>query len=190
MIFAEYTRPMSHAIVFCARSLDGYIADRDGGLDFLQTVPNPTGDDMGFAALMAEVDAVVMGRVTFETVLRFGVEWPYGKTVYVLTRTLDAVPEALVGRVELLAGEPDEVLARLAARGHERLYLDGGQVVRAFLAADLVDELRITTLPILLGGGTPLFGALTDHLAFRHVSTEVFLGQVVQSRYLRQRTAT
>ena len=188
---------MPHTIVFCARSLDGYIADRDGGLDFLQAVPNPAGDDMGFAALMAEVDAVVMGRVTFETVLGFGVDWPYGnsshakrKTVYVLTRTIDAVPKALVGRVELLTGDPDEVLARLAARGHERLYLDGGQVVQAFLAADLVDELRITTLPILLGGGTPLFGALTEHLAFRHVSTEVFLGQVVQSRYLRQRTAT
>lgn len=66
-------------IVYIATSLDGYIADRDGGLDWLHSIPNPDHSDFGWAEFMAGVDALVMGRTTFETVCGFDCDWPYNK---------------------------------------------------------------------------------------------------------------
>ena len=177
-------------IVFIARSLDGYIADRDGGLDWLPPPPAPPPDDIGFGALMDEIDAVVMGRRTFETVLGFGGDWPYGKTVYVLSSSLREAPEALAGKVVFLRGSPAEVVAETVGRGHERLYVDGGATIQGFLRADLVDELRLTTVPVLLGGGAPLFGELAVPMSWRHVGSSVHAGGLVQDRYVRARSAS
>ena len=174
-------------IVYIATSLDGYIADRDGGVEWLQEIPNPEASDCGFAEFMAGVDAVVMGRVTYETVLGFDCEWPYSKPVIVLSRTLTAVPEELSGKVEFLSGPPADVVAHLRGRGFERLYVDGGRTIHGFLGADLIDELIVSTLPILLGGGTPLFDALPGRLTFEHVRTEVLLDAIVKSHYRRGR---
>ena len=176
---------MPHVIVYIARSLDGYTADRDGGLGWLP--PPPPDDDMGYATLMAEVDAVVMGRRTFETVLSFEGDWPYGKTVYVLSTRRQTVPEALKGKVAFLTGSPAEVVTEVRRRGHERLYVDGGTTIQGFLRADLVDELRLTTVPVLLGGGAPLFGELAVPMSWRHVGSSVHAGGMVQDRYARQR---
>lgn len=172
--------------VFIARSLDGYIAGKNGELDWLEMVPNPDGDDMGYGALIERIDAIVMGRTTYETVLGFGGEWPYPKPVFVLSRSLQSIPEQLEGKVQLLAGSPTELIATLHACGHYRLYIDGGTTIQQFLAADLIDELIVTTLPILLGGGFLLFSKLEKPLAWEHVGTEVFLGQLVQSHYRRK----
>lgn len=68
---------MNKNSVFIATSLDGYIADSEGGIDWLNSVPNPEQDDMGYGEFMSRVDALVMGRKTFETVLSFGIDWPY-----------------------------------------------------------------------------------------------------------------
>lgn len=178
------TRPQR--IVFVAKSLDGFIAGEKGELDWLNSIPNPEGNDMGYSALMQEVDAVVMGRNTFETVAGFGGEWPYAKAVFVLSRSLRDIPEALQSKVSLLSGTPQEVIAQISAAGHQKLYIDGGRVVQDFLRADLIDELRITTIPILLGKGISLFGDLSAPLHFEHLSTEVYLGQIVQSCYRRR----
>lgn len=174
-------------IVYIGTSLDGYIADRDGGLDWLQRVPNPDHSDFGFADFMAGIDALVMGRITFETVCSFDVDWPYSKPVFVLSSTLDDVPEALQGRAEIVSGSLPNVLETLHNRGLNRLYIDGGKTVQSFLAQDLIDELIITRVPILLGGGTSLFGSLAAPLELEHLSTDVLNGTIVQSHYRRKR---
>lgn len=174
-------------IVYIATSLDGFIADREGRLDWLHNLPNPDHRDFGFADFMGGIDALVMGRVTFETVCGFDVDWPYDKPVFVLSNTLTSVPEALEGRAEVVGGPLSEVLETLHGRGLSRLYIDGGKTVQGFLAEDLIDELIVTRIPILLGDGTLLFGTLTAPLAFEHLSTEVFAGALVQSHYRRRR---
>lgn len=175
-------------IVFVGRSLDGYIAGKNGELDWLDCVPNSDNVEMGYTALMQEVDALVMGRTTFEVVCNFGGEWPYSKPVFVLSRSLKVVPESLSGKVILLQGSPHEVLDAIHQMGYSRLYIDGGRVIQDFLAADVIDELRITTIPILLGGGIPLFGELPQRLEFEHVISHLFLNQIVQDVYKRKKS--
>lgn len=174
-------------IVYVGASLDGYIADKDGGLDFLQSVPNPDNLDFGFQKFMDGIDALVMGRKTFETVLGFGGPWPYSKPVFVLSSVMNSVPESLAGKAGIIHGTPEEIVAELCAKGFSRLYIDGGQVIRSFFERDMVDELIVTIIPVLLGGGTPLFGAFPSQMRFKLESSQVFLGALVQSRYSRAR---
>jgi dihydrofolate reductase len=174
--------------VFVARSLDGYIADRNGGLDWLHLIPNPDHKDLGYESFIQEVDAIVMGRQTFETVCNFEMEWPYPKPVFVLSTTLHTVTEDLKGKVEILKGTPAEVLEQIHKKGYLRLYIDGGFTIQRFLEEDLIDELIITTIPILLGGGAPLFGELPEALAFEHVQSTLYLEALVQDHYRRVRS--
>ncbi|WP_430968288.1 dihydrofolate reductase family protein [Spongiimicrobium sp. 2-473A-2-J] len=174
-------------MVFIGTSLDGYIADKDGGLEWLQAVPNPDQLDLGYNSFIAQVDALVMGRTTFETVCGFDMEWPYKIPVFVMSRTLQTVPEKYRDKATLLHGPLQQVLGQLHKKGYGKLYIDGGSLVQSFLREDLVDELIITRLPIVLGGGTPLFSTLPEALQFEHVKTEVLLDEIVQSRYKRKR---
>jgi dihydrofolate reductase len=176
----------SKNIVFIARSLDGYIAGKNGELDWLHSVPNPDGIDMGYGDLIKEVDAIVMGRTTYEVVLSFEGEWPYSKHVFVLSTTLKNVPQRLRDKVTILKGKPEEILEEVHNQGCHTLYIDGGRTIQDFMKAELIDELRITTIPILLGGGFPLFGDLNKPLHFNHIKSEVFLDQVVQDLYKKK----
>lgn len=175
-------------IVFIAQSLDGYIADKNGNIDWLNSISNPEQKDMGYMALIEEIDAIVMGRTTFETVLGFGGEWPYSKHVFILSSSIKEVPHQLSEKVTLLSGNEKSILDAIHSQGYYKLYIDGGRTVQNFLKEDLVDELRITTFPILLGGGFSLFGELTQSMNFDHIKTEVFLNQLVQSSYRRKET--
>jgi dihydrofolate reductase len=172
--------------VFVGRSLDGYIADKNGGLDWLQSIPNPDNEDMGFDKLIQEIDAIVMGRTTFEVVCGFGGEWPYNKHVFVLSNSLKTIPKKLSKKVSLIKGSPKEILEIVHNKAFYKLYIDGGITVQNFLKEDLIDELIITTIPILLGGGFPLFGHLDAPLAFQHVKSCVYLDQIVQDQYTRK----
>lgn len=174
-------------IVFIAKSLDGYIAGKNGDLDWLLSVPNPDHVETGFGPLMDEVDAIVMGKNTFDFLLGYEGDWPYTKPVFVLSNSLKTVPERFAGKVTLLSGSPTAVLKSIHEMGLYRLYIDGGRTIQSFLELDMIDELRITTIPILLGGGAPLFGNLSTTLMFEHVKTEVFLGELVQSWYRRKK---
>lgn len=91
-------------IVFICTSLDGYIADKDGGFEFLQSVPNPEHEELGFPEVMDSIDALLMGRRTYETVFGFGGQWPYSKPVFVLSNSLTSLLEHLKGKAELVAG--------------------------------------------------------------------------------------
>jgi dihydrofolate reductase len=173
-------------IVYAGTSIDGYIADSDNKLDFLSCVPNPDNDDLGFSELIDRVDAVVMGRNTYETVLGFGGEWPYSKPVFVCSRTIQDVPEELRGRVSVINGSPNEITKTLNKRGLRDLYIDGGRTIQGFLEADMIDEIILSIVPILLGGGFPLFGQMLEHRKFELLSSEILLGQIVRMSYRRQ----
>ena len=169
--------------VFIAASLDGFIARADGGIDWL----NPyaaTGEDHGYHTFMTAMDGIVMGRGTFETALSFG-GWPYEKPVTVMSTTLtekDLRP-GLAGKVQIAAGSPQSVMAKLAAEGVRRVYVDGGKLIQSFLRAGLITDLVITHVPILLGQGVPLFGALAHDVGLRHLGTTSFRSGLVQSKY-------
>lgn len=168
--------------VFCATSLDGYIARENDGLDWL---PTDGGEPHGFVEFMTSVDALVMGRKTYEVVAAFD-EWPYGdKPVIVLSTTMSElkVPEGVI--CELMNGTPSEVVDRLAARGFEHLYIDGGVTIQRFLRAGLIQRLTITRIPVLLGSGIPLFGDLPHDVRFEHVNTRSFPSGMVQSEYVK-----
>lgn len=175
---------MTTGHVFIATSLDGFIARPDDSLDWLMK-HDSGGVDTGYGAFIDSVDGIVMGRGTFQTVLGFGGEWPYTIPVIVLSRTLtDAgLPDALRDRVEVSALPPAELMSMLASRGWTRAYIDGGQVIRAFLAEGLVDDLVLTVAPVLIGRGKPLFGALPQDIDLDLISTRSLPPGFVQSTY-------
>jgi dihydrofolate reductase len=165
--------------VFVATSLDGFIAREDGSLDWLPQAP----EEHGYVEFMAGVDVVVMGRMTYETVLGFDA-WPYvGKRVVVLS-SRPLAPSAQEGAVfETMSGAPADVVMRLAERGLRHAYVDGGITVQRFLAAGLIQRLTITHIPVLLGSGIPLFGAVPRDIRLDHVATRSYASGMVQSEY-------
>lgn len=170
--------------VYVATSLDGFIATKDGELDWLFEIPNPEGSDYGFGKFISGMDAIVMGRNTFEKILTFE-QWPYQKPVFVLSHRLQEIPETLSGKAEILGENPKDLVAQLQERGYTNLYVDGGGVIQSFLEEDLIDEMIITRVPILLGDGFPLFGKLSQTLKFRHYKTQIYNNTLVQSYYTR-----
>ena len=169
-----------NASVFVGTSVDGFIARVNGDLGWL---PSGGGEPHGYDEFMASVDALVIGRKTYETVLAFE-KWPYGtKPVFVLSTSAiaSAPPEAIV---EHMAGDPGEILERLATRGIQHVYVDGGITIQRFLNAGLIQRLTITRVPVLIGDGIPLFGPLHRDIPLRHVATRHFASGLVQSEYV------
>jgi dihydrofolate reductase len=167
------------ASVFIGTSLDGFIARANGDLDFL---PPGGGEPHGYDEFMATVDALVIGRKTFETVLTFDT-WPYGeKPVFVLS-TRPLAPAPLLAVVERMSGAPADIVSQLAARGLRHVYVDGGITIQRFLQAELIQRLIITRVPVIIGTGIPLFGAVQRDIILRHVATRQYASGLVQSEY-------
>jgi dihydrofolate reductase len=166
--------------VFIGTSLDGFIARPNGDLDFL---PEGGGEPHGYNEFFASVDALVLGRKTFEKVLTFEA-WPYGdKRVVVLSSRPVDLSAARGGVVEQMAGSPAEIVSQLAASGAPHLYVDGGITIQEFLRAGLIQRLIITRVPVLIGEGIPLFGALPRDVQLRHIATRHYPSGLVQSEY-------
>jgi dihydrofolate reductase len=166
--------------VFVGVSLDGFLARKNGKYDFL---PEEGGDDNGYGEFVATVDAHVIGRNTFDTVLGFA-EWPFGrKLVVILSRTPARVRVPKGVNCEVMTATPKHVVARLARRGVKHIYVDGGRTIQSFLKANLVDRLIINRYPVLIGNGIPLFGALPHDIRLRHVKTQSFPRGLVKSEY-------
>jgi len=165
--------------VFIGTSVDGFIARPNGDLDFL---PPGGGEPHGYNEFIATVDAIVIGRKTFETVLAMK-DWPYGdKRVVVLSsRQLDL--SATRGVVEQMAGPPAEIVSQLADSGAHHLYIDGGITIQGFLRAGLIQRLIITRVPVLIGDGVPLFGTLPRDVQLSHIATQHYPSGLVQSEY-------
>ncbi|HVY31882.1 MAG TPA: dihydrofolate reductase family protein [Polyangiaceae bacterium] len=166
--------------VFIATSIDGYIARPDGTFDFLSIVERP-GEDYGFADFFATVDALVIGRNTYETALSFP-EWPYaGKRCIVLTHRETPTAHG----EQFFAGEPAALVDQLALAGAQRLYVDGGAVIRQFLLGDLIDDITLSIVPVLLGNGIPLFGSELPEQRLQLQSSKAFESGLVQLCYAR-----
>ncbi|WP_172299283.1 dihydrofolate reductase family protein [Pseudoruegeria sp. HB172150] len=179
---------MTTGHVFIAVSLDGYIARPDGSLDWLTGAPDgpsaPEGEDFGYAAFIERMDGLVMGRGTFDVVAGFD-PWPYAIPVVVLSSSMqnDDVPEALRDKVRVKQGAPREVMDALGREGWTRAYIDGGKVIQSFLREGLIEDMVISRLPVLIGSGLPLFGAVDGDVRLEHEATRTYPGGMVQSRY-------
>jgi dihydrofolate reductase len=171
---------MMRTSVFVGTSVDGFIARPNGDLDWL---PPGGGEEHGYTAFFASVDALIIGRGTFETVLGFE-EWPYEqKRVVVLSsRPLDFT-QVRGNKVEQMSGSPSEIVDRLESQGVGHAYVDGGVTIQRFLRAGLIQRLIITRVPVLIGSGIPLFGALDADIRLQHVATRHFPSGLVQTEY-------
>jgi dihydrofolate reductase len=169
--------------VFIGTSVDGFIARRDGDLGWL-TGFSSLGEDHGYDAHMARVDGIIMGRGTFEAVKDIE-PWVYDKTVLVLSRTMigSDIPQALQDKVELIHALPNEAMMIAEERGWRGVYIDGGAVMQSFLRAGLIDDMVISRVPVLIGEGLPLFGALNADVVLEHIETRSFKSGLVQSHY-------
>jgi len=165
--------------VFVGTSVDGFIARPSGDLDFL---PPGGGEPHGYNEFIATVDAIVIGRKTFETVLAME-RWPYGDKRVVVLSSRPVDMSGAGGVVEQMAGTPAEILSQLAASGAHHVYIDGGITIQGFLRAGLIQRLVITRVPVLIGEGVPLFGALLRDVRLRHVATRHYSSGLVQSEY-------
>lgn len=173
--------------VYIATSLDGKIADRNDGIEWLDSITFLEGEDMGYGAVMDRIDALVMGRNTFETVLSFDVEWPYQKPVFVLSSTLTSIPESHIDKAYLLNGDLKSILKEIHSQGYQNLYIDGGKTIQKFLQEDLIDEMIITTFPVILGGGPSLFSETPQALKYNLKSSKTYFDHLIQSHFERIR---
>ncbi|MGI9405614.1 MAG: dihydrofolate reductase family protein [Hyphomicrobiaceae bacterium] len=180
---ASWVSTMTTGHVFMAMSLDGFVARSDGSVDWLMK-QKVEGENHGFDAFMASVDGMVMGRASYQNVLTFG-DWPYKKTVVVMSRTLTDVdiPDELKGRVRLSNLTPRELMEQLDNEGWKRAYVDGGKIVQSFLSAGLIKDIELTHIPILIGDGIQLFGRLKEDIDLEHIETRSFPSGLVTSKY-------
>ena len=165
--------------MFVGTSLDGFIARRNGLYDFL---PAGGGEPHGYDEFIASVDTVLIGRNTFEVILKLP-EWPYSdRRVVVLShRTLDF--SGITGRVEQMTGDPAQIVRELTASGAKHVYVDGGITVQQFLRASQIHHITITRVPVLIGEGIPLFGSVPQDIRLRHIGTRQYRTGLVTSEY-------
>jgi dihydrofolate reductase len=171
--------------VYVGTSLDGFIARKDGDIDWLVKYQNKEVHE-SYNEFINRIDAMVIGRGTYEKVLSFP-EWPYKKKVFVLSTSLKQIPGTLNEKATLVAMKPAALLNYLSDKGFSNIYVDGGKVIQSFLKEDLIDELIITRVPELIGTGIPLFGYLDNDLRFEHIKTNIYSDGLVKSQYERKR---
>lgn len=166
--------------VFLACSLDGYIADEDGRLDWLEAAA-AADEDYGFDAFLGSVDALAMGRGTYDHIahldpLPFG-----GRPVFVFTHR----PSQPRPGVTFWAVSPRQARWRWDQMGLGRVYVDGGQLISAFLDESLIDDLTITVVPRLIGSGRPLFHPIGRSATLRLDGVQPFPSGLVNLTYSR-----
>lgn len=170
--------------VFIATSLDGFIARENGAIDWLMKANElaPEGEDGGYHAFIAGIDAIVMGRYSFEMVKTFQ-PWPYKLPVIVLSQQKIDIPEPLKNKVSHSSETPVDLKRRLSNQGMKHLYIDGGITIQRFLRAGCINELIITVIPILLGQGRRLFGELAQDIHLQLIESRILSGNFVQMHY-------
>jgi dihydrofolate reductase len=164
---------------FVGTSLDGFIARRDGQYDFL---PSGGGEPHGYDEFIASVDTIVIGRNTFEVVLKLP-SWPYGDKRVIVLSHLPLDLSTTKGRIEQMSGEPTQIAHELSASGAKHVYVDGGITVQEFLRAGQIHDLTITRVPVLIGEGIPLFGSVPYDIKLRHIGTRQYESGLVTSKY-------
>lgn len=177
---------MTKCSVFIATSLDGFIARKNGNLDWLpgsDGVPVPGGEDYGYKSFFESIDALILGRKTYELASSVP-EWPYmGKSVVVLSSRYPKTLQPISQNIEGTSLTPRELLSEMESRSVQHIYVDGGTTIQSFLRDRLIDELTVTRLPVLIGEGISLFGPTGRDIKLRHISTKAFPSGFVQSKY-------
>lgn len=173
--------PTGH--IMMAMGLDGFVARPDHQLDWLEK-QSTEDEDHGFVAFQDSVDVIVMGSGSYRTVPGFGA-WPYAKPVVVLSQTMntDDIPDDLRGKVEVSDLALEDLMTNFEARGFHRVYVDGGAIIRSFLKAGLVEDMRITLVPILIGEGIRIFGETEGDADLELVSVSSFPSGLVDLDY-------
>ncbi|WP_281635701.1 dihydrofolate reductase family protein [Flavobacterium marginilacus] len=169
----------THAYI--GTSLDGFIARKEGEIDWLIQFDSPE-TSQSYTEFISKIDAIVIGRGTFEKILTFP-DWFYQQKVFVLSSQIKHIPESLKEKATVLLMPPKELLLYLSQKGYANIYIDGGKVIQSFLKENLLDELIISRVPVLIGEGIPLFGWLNHDITFKHIQTNVFSNGLVMSRY-------
>ena len=171
---------MTTLSVFIASSIDGYIATEGGSLEWLEAAARPE-EDYGFQAFIETVDALAMGRGTYDHIAHLD-PLPFGdRPVHVFTHH---PPRARPG-VTFWAVSPRQALAHWEAAGLHRVYVDGGQLISAFLAEGLIDDMVLTTAPVLLGAGRPLFHPIAATATMELVDVRSWPSGFVNRTYRR-----
>lgn len=164
--------------VYIATSIDGYIARKDGSLDWLDRVGG-FDEDYGFQKLIDSIDAVILGRNTYEVAATVQ-DWPYkGKRIVVLSNSLQTVRE----ETELFRGDITQLVAQLHQDGIKHIWIDGGVTISQFLDLQMVDCMTLSIIPVILGGGMPLFNPIGKELDCHLVSSQSYPSGLVQLNY-------
>ena len=170
--------------LFIATSLDGYIAQPNDDLSFLKLVEKE-GEDYGYAEFTATIDTIILGRKTYDWVLREIGNSHYDngvRDVYVITRT----EKPSVGRTTFYTGSLTELVEQLKSKNGKNIYCDGGaEIVNELLKNNLIDELIISVIPVLLGNGTRLFKDGRPEQKLKLVTTKTFDTGLTQLHYKR-----
>ena len=178
--------------VYIATSVDGFIAKKDGNVDWLHTAGNLQADmgenaDMGMGAYMASVDCLIMGRKCMQMISSFNLtdeQWPYGETrIIVLSNTLKTAPDNVKDKVEMYAGDLNQLISKLESEGHQHAYIDGGTTIQAFINLQLINEMTITRAPVLLGEGIPLFAKTEKDIKLTKAHSITFANDFIQEQY-------
>lgn len=167
-------------ILYIAQSLDGFIADETGRIDWLSVVERP-GEDYGYGDFIKNIDTVIMGRRTYETLLSFGIEFPHkDMECYVMSTTLEGINP----NVEFFNGDIGDLMRMLELEEGKDIFIDGGsEVIRELRERDLIDEYIISIVPIMLGKGTRLFKDTSNRRQLKLVESRAFESGLVQVRY-------
>ena len=180
--------------VYIATSIDGFIARKDGSIDWLEitTVPDSREEEnfLDFFEYTRSVDCMVMGRKSMETIASMNLkpdQWPYGKTkIIVLSKTVSEIPESLsklTDQMDIFSGSIKELVEKLEGDGYQHAYIDGGKTIQSFLKEGLIQEMTVTVLPILIGEGIPLFGKLENDILLDKVSSTACSNNMIQNRF-------
>lgn len=174
---------MTTGHVFMATSLDGFVARKNHSLGWLNRVD--TGDDdLGYEGFIAKMDGLIMGSGSFRTALSFEA-WPYSIPVVVMSHSLTEsdIPESLKGKVTMTRKPPKALMESLHQDGWKRAYVDGGKIVQSFVRDGLVSDMVVTLIPILIGEGLALFGAVKSDIQLTLLSSQSFDCGLVQNKY-------
>ncbi|MBF0379570.1 MAG: dihydrofolate reductase [Magnetococcales bacterium] len=169
--------------IYMATSLDGFVARNNHSLDWLMK-QKIEGEDHGFDDFMDSVNGIIMGSGSFKNVLTLG-PWPYKKPVIVMSRSLvdEDIPTELKGKVRLTQLSQQELMLSLEKEGWKRAYVDGGKLVQSFIRSGLIQDMTITSIPILIGDGLRLFGPVDNDIDLELTKSESFSSGLVQNHY-------
>ncbi len=174
---------MFKTVLYIATSLDGFIARPDGSLDWLTSVPSPDTGDYGYAAFLERIGTTIMGRLTYDEIIGFGVEWPYaGLDTYVATK--NSALKIQSPDTYLLTEDLREFVTELKRKAKNDIWLvGGGQLITAFINEGLLDKMIITIIPKIIGEGIPLFAGLSGETSWKLTETQSFDTGVVNLTY-------